>query len=106
MGPIVIACYRPRAGKEHSLLQLVKEHVPTLRRQRLATERAACVMRSADGTIVEVFEWCSPQAVERAHTDPVVQALWERFGAVCEFGQLGKLPEAQQMFAHFEPVDT
>ena len=39
------------------------------------TERAPIVMRAADETIVEVFEWVSREAIEGAH-----------------------------MFAHFEPV--
>ena len=33
MGKFVIAAYRPRAGKEARLLQLVKEHLPILRRE-------------------------------------------------------------------------
>jgi hypothetical protein len=104
MGHHVIACYRPHAGKDSELLQCVRDHVPTLRKQGLITDRPAQVLRAKDGTLLELFEWTSEDAVERAHHDPVVQALWERFASVCDFVALGTLPEAQEMFPHFEPV--
>ena len=54
---MVIVAYRPRAGKEALLLELTRQHLPVLRAQGLATDRPSSVMRAADGTIVEVFEW-------------------------------------------------
>jgi quinol monooxygenase YgiN len=72
MSVIVIVAYRPRPGKEALLLQLTKEHVTILREQGLATERVPYAMRSADGTIIEVFEWKSKEAIEAAHTNPAV----------------------------------
>ena len=61
MGRIVIVLYRPKKGKEKELLEVVKEHVPILRSENLATEREAIVGRATDGTIVEIFEWISWQ---------------------------------------------
>ena len=46
MGQFTIAVYRPKPGKEAELLQVVKEHVPTLRREGLATDRVAHVMKA------------------------------------------------------------
>jgi hypothetical protein len=40
-------------------------------------------MRTADGTIIEVFEWVSEDAIAAAHADPVVLDLWKRFEAAC-----------------------
>ena len=105
MGVFVIAAYRPHPGKEADLLQLVREHLPILRGEGLATERPPLVLRAADGTLLEVFEWASNEAVERAHASPAVQKLWERFGAVSDYAKLADLREAGEMFAHFEPVD-
>lgn len=105
MGVFVIAAYRPHPGKEADLLQLVREHLPILRGEGLATERPPLVMRAADGTLLEVFEWASREAVERAHASAAVQQLWERFGAVCDYTKLADLREAGEMFAHFEPVE-
>ena len=104
MGRMVIVAYRPRPGKEHALLQLTREHVPILRAEGLATDRAACAMRAADGTIVEVFEWKSDEAMATAHNNPHVQAMWGRYAEVCEYVPLNALSEAQQMFAGFEPI--
>jgi hypothetical protein len=60
MGSISVACYKPRPGCEEALLELVRNHLPPLRAQGLVTERTSIVMRTADGTIVEIFEWASP----------------------------------------------
>ena len=67
MGSISVACYRPRAGCEAALLELVRNHLPPLRSLGLVTERASSVMRTADGTIAEVFEWVSQEAIAGAH---------------------------------------
>jgi len=61
-------------------------------------------MRAADGTIVEVFEWVSPEAIAGAHHNPAVLALWKRFEAVCSYETPSSLPEFQNMFSHFEPI--
>ena len=68
------------------------------------TDRPASVMRAADGTILEVFEWRSAEAIQQAHGNPAVQALWAEFGAACDYTPLANLAEAQQMFAEFEAV--
>lgn len=105
MGVMVIVAYRPRAGKESRLLELTKEHVPILRGQGLATDRPAYAMRSADGTILEVFEWVSKQAIEAAHTNPVVLKMWERYAEACEYVPLTNVKESSDLFAGFEPID-
>ncbi|MDX1583957.1 MAG: hypothetical protein R3338_10205, partial [Thermoanaerobaculia bacterium] len=57
MGQFVIACYRPKEGKEEHLVEEVRKHVPTLRQEGLVTDRSPYIMRSKDRTIIEVFEW-------------------------------------------------
>jgi hypothetical protein len=61
VGSISVACYKPRPGREEALLELVRNHLPPLRSEGLVTERAPIVMRCADGTIVEIFEWVSQE---------------------------------------------
>lgn len=101
---VVIVAYRPKPGKEKDLLQLTREHLPLLRAQGLATERAAIVCRARDGTIVEAFEWKDGGA-ERAHRNPAVLALWARYSGACDIVPLNMLVESGSMFAGFEPVD-
>jgi hypothetical protein len=102
MGRFVIVAYRPKAGKEQGLAAAVEKHLRVLREEHLVTEREAYVMRAADGTVLEVFEWLSAEAITKAHTNPSIQALWGEFAAVCDYVPLASLHEAQQMFAEFE----
>jgi len=104
MGSISVACYKPRPGCEQELLELVRNHLVPLRAEGLVTERAPIAMTCADGTIVEVFEWVSPEAIEGAHKNPVVLDLWKKFEAVCWYETPANLAEFKNMFAHFEPV--
>ncbi len=104
-GICVIVAYRPKPGKEQELLKLVRERVPTLRKEGLVTDRVPSIMRAKDGTIIEVSEWKSRQAIDAAHKNPNVLAMWERFFAVCDCVPLNTLAEAEEMFAGFEPID-
>jgi hypothetical protein len=101
---IVIVAYKPKPGKEADLLQLTREHVPLLRAEGLATDHPVTACLASDGTVVEVFEW-APGGVERAHTNPVVLKLWERYAAACDIVPLISLPEVSNMFASFTPID-
>jgi hypothetical protein len=105
VGVPVIVCYRPRPGMEDALVGLVREHLPVLRAEELVTDRPATAMRGEDGTVVEVFEWRSQDAIARAHDLPAVQALWARFEQACEYVPLAELPEVSQLFPSFEPIE-
>jgi hypothetical protein len=69
------------------------------------TDRAPVMMRAKDGTIIEVSEWKSPKAIEEAHQNPRVLAMWDKFFAVCDCVPLKEVAEAETMFAGFEPID-
>jgi len=106
MGRFVIVAYTPKVGKEPELMDVVKKHIQVLRNEQLVTEKSAYVMQAADGTLVEVFEWRSPKAIEDAHNNPAIKALWAEFDAACDFTPLASLAEAQQMFAEFDAVEA
>ena len=103
-GVIVIVAYRPKPGKEEELLDLVRSRVPTLRKEGLVSDRAPIVMRTRDGTIIEVSEWKSQEAIDAAHKNPKVLAMWNKFFAICDCVPLNTLAEAKEMFAGFEPL--
>ena len=105
-GIVCIVAYRPKAGHDAEVLGLVRGRVPTLRKEGLVTDRAPVMMRAKDGTIIEVSEWKSQQAIEEAHKNPRVLAMWDKFFAVCDCVPLGTVPEAETMFAGFEPIST
>lgn len=104
MGRVVIVAYRPRAGGEQALLAAVARHAQVLRRENLVTDQAPYVMRAADGTIVEVFEWRSADAIGQAHRSPAVQALWAEFEAACDYVPIASVAEAGQLFSEFEAL--
>ena len=103
-GVVVIVAYRPKPGKESETLDLVRNRVPTLRKEALMTERTRIIMRARDGTIIEVSEWKSREAIDAAHKNPNVLAMWNRFFAVCDCVPLNQLSESAEMFAGFEPI--
>jgi quinol monooxygenase YgiN len=103
-GVIVIVAYRPKPGKGTELINLVRSRAPTLRKEGLATDRAPVIMRARDGTIIEVSEWKSHEAIDAAHKNPNVLAMWNKFFAICDCVPLNTLAEAKEMFAGFEPI--
>ena len=103
-GVVVIVAYRPKPGKENELIDLVRSRVPTLREEGLVSDRVPTIMRSRDGTIIEVSEWKSREAIDAAHKNPNVLAMWNKFFAICDCIPLNTLAEAKEMFAGFEPV--
>jgi quinol monooxygenase YgiN len=103
MAEIVIAAYRPKPGQEDALRDLLRDHVPFLRREGLVTDRVPILGRAKDGTYVEVFEWADG-GIARAHENPAVLALWHRWAEACEYVALKDLAEAQSLFAGLEPV--
>jgi hypothetical protein len=104
VGVVVIACYRPKPGKDTELLAETRAHWPTLRSEGLVTERAPIIALSADGTVVEVFEWVSAQAMEAAHTNPTVARMWARYAEICDYVPIAVVPEASQLFSSLTPL--
>ena len=104
-GVCVIVAYRPKPGKEKELLNLVRGRVPTLRKEGFVTERVPTIMRAKDGTIIEVSEWKSAEAIEAAHKNENVWAMWNKFFTLCDCVPLKTLAEAEEMFAGFEPIE-
>ena len=99
MGRIAIVGYRPKPGQSEVLRGLLETHVSILREQGLATAREPVLMQAADGTMVEVFEWVSPEAIVAAHENPAVQSMWADFAAACDYIPVGGLTEATEMGA-------
>lgn len=105
MGRIVIACYKPKLHKNNELKALVKDHHKVLLAEGLVTERDPIVMEAKDGTIVEVFEWLSQEAVELAHSNLKVQEMWLKYEEVCDFVPVGEIEESSQFFSEFSALN-
>ena len=83
-GVCVIVAHRPKPGKGDELLELVRIRVPTLRKEGLISDRVPTIMRARDGTIIEVSEWKSREAIDAVHKNPNVLAMCEKFFAACD----------------------
>lgn len=104
-GRIVISSYKPKPGKTHELERLMTTHLSRLRDEGLVTERESIVMQALDGTILEVFEWKSKDAIESAHSNPAVLKMWGEFAEVCEFVPAAQVAEISEIFSEFTPLN-
>jgi quinol monooxygenase YgiN len=104
-GRVVVAVYKPRPGKEAELEALIRDHVPRLREVGLVTDRTPIAAKTTDGTIVEVFEWASEDAIAGAHANPVVTQMWKEFEACCWYETPANVPDLQRMFVSLDPID-
>ena len=105
MGQVVIVAYKPKPGKEAELKELIKTHLPRLKQEGLVRDKDSYIMEARDGTIVEVFEWLSAEALQKAHTSPVIQQMWREYADVCEYIPMGNLTEAVNLFSSFEALN-
>lgn len=102
---MAIATYKPKAGKEQTLLELVQKHLPVLRELQLASERSNFVAKSQNGTIIEVFEWTSKDAAQAAHQHPAIIDIWEKISQVADLVPMSTLQEGEHPFAGFEIIN-
>jgi len=105
MSVMVIACYRPKPGKEDDLHALMKTHLPMLRAEGLVDDGPSLCGCAKDGTVVEVFAWKSQDAIDAAHKNPSVLAMWDKYAKLCEFAPIADVAEAKELFSPLTPID-
>jgi Antibiotic biosynthesis monooxygenase len=101
---LAFAAYRPKAGSAEELLQLLAEDVATLRSRGHVTERLAPVARTDNGEFLVVLEWSTRHAVDDAHADPEVRAVWERKARLADYIPPDSLGGADVPFARWALV--
>lgn len=106
MSEIVMAAYKPKAGKEKELEELIKKHAPTLLELGLITNRPALTIKSKDGTYIEIMEWVDVEASEKAHEHPAVAKIWEAMEVLSQFRKISDLDEAKTSFSHYVVVNS
>ena len=105
MGIIVMVAYQPKLGKAEQLEELAKQHHSVLRQENLVTNRTPIIARAQDGSIIEIFEWTSDKAIQNAHSNLVVAALWSKFQDVCDYVPIANLAETNELFSAFIPLN-
>jgi hypothetical protein len=104
MGLISFAAFRPKPGREKDLVTLANDRLALMRRLGFVTDRPAINMRAKDGTVIQVSEWVSQAAIDKAHKTPEVLALWGRYAECSDHVMPSTLAEIQEHFPCFETV--
>lgn len=99
-----IAMYKPNDGKEEQLLEIIEKHTPLLKSEGLITDFQPLLLRSENGTYLELFDWKSVEAKDQAHRNESVMKLWEEMMEVSDMKELSSLAEAGQLFPNFERI--
>ena len=78
----MLVTYRPKEGKGAELFELVKKHLPALKRVGLLADEPTAIYRATDkrsgkSYFVEMFSWRDEEAPGIAHQLPEVMAVWE-----------------------------
>lgn len=102
---ITIVVYKPFFGKESELDSLVATHHSRLLDLKLVTDRRPIIVKSEDGSVLEIFEWLSKDAINAAHSNPAVLAMWNEFTSVCQYLPTSAVKEIGNMFSEFTPVN-
>jgi len=105
MGIIAVVGYKPKKGQAATLRKLMESHISVLKKEDLVTERDSIVMEAQNGTIIEVFEWKSQEAIEKAHSNRNVIAMWDEYAEVCDYVPVASIPETSKLFSEFKPVN-
>jgi hypothetical protein len=100
--PMMQCVYRPKAGCEEALFELVKRHWPALRDAGLTTPTPALVYRATEKRterqfFIEIFSWKDEKSPEIAHQLPEVMAIWEPMGPMIEGGPSPELAYVEQV---------
>jgi hypothetical protein len=101
---LAFAAYRPPSGSADDLMDLLREELATLRRRGHVTGRRAPVARTQTGDVLVVLEWSTEHAVDDAHADPEVLAVWDRKARLAEYIPLPELSGSDAPFARWTVV--
>jgi hypothetical protein len=100
MSFIAIACYQPGKDQSGRMKKLVKRHAPLLYQEGLITGRPPVLLESANGILIEIFEWVSKSAKIKAHKNPKILELWREMQRIGKNVSLSRIDEVDDIFAN------
>ena len=104
MGRVIVAGYRPKPGFDCELEKLVRSHHSTLLAEGLATDRPSLILRSKNGTLIEIYEVTKSYTKENTARNPRVTGLWRLMDDICTYVPPGRLEEMQNLFPEFPNI--
>ncbi len=106
---VVLAVYRVAEKSQPDFFRVVSEKRTYFGKAGYTTSRSPVFLRSSANRefLIDIFEWASEEAIEKAHSDPIVLRYWSEMENLWIDGGLGlaQLPESDEQFAGFEPVE-
>ena len=96
--------FRPKTGCRPEYMELIKGHYPLLRKNGMVTDRQSIIMKSVNGSVIELFEWISEKAKQDAHQSQDVIQFWDRLLELADVVTLDSLEEALIPYANFESI--
>ena len=104
----VLAVYRVAEKSQSDFFRILLEKRAYFLKANFVTARDPVLLRSNTNPefLIDVFEWASEDAIERAHIGPVVMRLWSAMEDLWIDGGLGlgQLPESDEAFAGFQTI--
>ena len=88
---VFMALYRPHPGKAEELKEVLKVHIPTLRKEELITNRELLSCKQRMGRLSRSLSGVSTEAIEKAHQSAAVMAVWDKIGSLAELTSLSTL---------------
>ena len=99
-----LSAYRPRIDDRRSLEEHLRQEVEALRSRGHITHRPVPICRTEAGEYLVVLEWSTTTAVDDAHADAAILAIWERKAQLFEYVGVGELARASVPFAAYDIV--
>lgn len=103
MGLMGIVVYRPKEGSERKFLSLIKKHAPLLISLGGISD-ASFLMKSIDGSYIQVFEWKSKAAKKVAMKSEILWDLWGKIEECSTKVKLSSVPEAKEVISNFKSI--
>lgn len=104
----VLAVYRVAEKAQTDFFRVLSEKRAYFLKANYVTAREPLLLRSPSNPefLIDLFEWSSEDAIERAHGDPVVLRFWSAMEDLWIDGGmgLGQLPESDEAFAGFQTL--
>jgi hypothetical protein len=99
-----LSAYRPRIEDRQALEDHLRHEVIEMRARGYITDRPVPICTTEAGEYLVVLEWSSTTAVDDAHADPEIMAIWERKARLFEYIGVSELVRSDVPFASYDLV--
>jgi len=99
-----LSAYRPRSSADDLVIEHFRGEVAVLRDRGYITSRAVPICRTPRGEYLAIIEWSTPTAVDEAHADDAVLAIWRAKEQLLVYLGPAELDRSEVPFVSYEVV--